>query len=130
MQPRTRKITIVITEEFEQPEDDDEEYYPVPTKQQLQPCQPQPVNPVTTDKPAEHMQLEEITSHESENLPGHLAEQEVSDVENRSEHSPEWEDSLMSANLQRKLFLHLPQVNIAEGKSFNGPNVSTGDQRS
>lgn len=94
VQPRTRKSTVEIADELEQPEEeDDEAYYPVLTQQELQPCQPQPSKPVTADEPAEQMQLEENTSPEPEVQPQHLSEQADGYVKNQSEDLPEQEDS-------------------------------------
>lgn len=95
LRPRTKKSTVEIADELEEPEEeeDDEEYYPVSTQLQLQPCQPQPSKPVTTDEAAEQMQLGENASPESEAQPPHLPEQEDSYVENQSEYLPEQEDS-------------------------------------
>ncbi|KAI3374922.1 hypothetical protein L3Q82_021061 [Scortum barcoo] len=92
VRPRAKKRTVETTEEMEQADDevdDDDEYYSVPLQQQLQPCQPQALSPVSTDEPAEHIQSEENMSHEPQsehgviNQLGHLPEQEDSHIEDQ-----------------------------------------------
>ncbi len=81
---RAKKRTVETAEGVVQSEgeddDDDDEYYPVPPLQQLEPRQPQILNPVNTDEAAKHAQSEENMSSESEREP---------EVMNQFEHLPD-----------------------------------------